>query len=206
MTGGPDTRSTKTSIQTAVILLVCLLPGLLVNNFVPVLDTYPYVVSAVLGIMATAGIWQLLEKPSFRDRFRFLDGWLKASGLGAILFLAGPSWGIAFGFTANRLLDRSADVEHRTTMLSIKRSRKGVDSTYLASWRPGEEQILVPFSVGSPLSKLPRSAGTPIYVSTRRGLFHFQYVSNARPLGDDGAVPAAAASGSAAGSASALAP
>ena len=198
MTGEPDTRSPKSSIQTAIILLVCVLPGLLVNNFLPVLDTYPYVACAVVGVLATAGVWQLLDYPQFRDRFRFLDGWLKASSLGAILFLAGPSWGIASGFAANRLLDRSPAIEHRTTMLSIKRSHKGVDSVYLASWRPGEDQILVPFEVGSPLAHVPRSTGVPLFVSSRKGAFRFQYVSGARSIGESPAVtPAASASAAA---------
>lgn len=197
MTDEPDARSPRTSAQTVAILLVCLLPGLLVNNFVPVLDTYPYVACGLLGVIASAGIWQLLDYPSIRNRFRFLDGWLQASGLGALLFLAGPSWGIAFGFAANRLLDWSPEIEHRTTMLSIRKSRKGVDSVYLASWRPKEDQILVPFSVGSPLSDLPRNTGVPLFVSTRRGAFRFQYVSNARPFVEAPTVTTPAASASA---------
>lgn len=170
----------KTSLQTWGALVLVLVPGLTASSFFPVVDSYPTAVCLLGGIVGAVGTWRLLERyPSFRARFRFLDGWLAATGAGWVLLLLGPSLGLAFGLTANRLLDRSPPVEHPTTILSIKRSRKGVDSAYLASWRPPEQQLLVPFAVGSPMSKVPRNPGTRLVVTTRRGAFGFSYISAA---------------------------
>lgn len=178
----PDGDNRKAYAFIAGMVFVCLLPWLFAQNVVPVLDSSPYVICSIFGVCVGAASKPLFHHPKVVARLPILQHWLVGSFLYVLVALGGPSWGIGVGFLVNRLLDRSPVVEHRTTMLSIKRSVKGVNAVYLSSWRPGEDQVLVPFALGSALREIPPSAGTPFYVSVRRGALRFSYVSGARPL------------------------
>lgn len=177
-----DEENRKAYAFIGGLLVLCLLPWFFAQNVVPVLDSSPYVICSVFGLCVGAALKPVFHHPKVVARLPLLQHWLVGSFLYVLVAVGGPSWAIGLGFLANRVLDRSPVVEHRTTMLSIKRSAKGVDSVYLASWRPGEDQVLVPFALGSSLRDIPPSAGTPFYVNVRRGALRFWYVSGARPL------------------------
>jgi hypothetical protein len=174
----------RVSLQTGAIAIAAVLPGLATWIASPVIDGYPYLASALFGIGAMVGVWRLLEKyPQLRDKTRFLDPWMAASGAGYVLFLIGPSWGMALGILANRVLDRSAPVPHPSTVLSLKRSHKGPDSIYLASWRKSSAQLSVPLRLGTPLRALHdrgMGPGDNVVITTRKGALGFEYIVDAQ--------------------------
>jgi hypothetical protein len=176
--------------------VIAVLPGLATWVASPVIDGYPYLASALFGIGAMVGVWRLLEKyPKLREKTRFLDPWLAASGAGYVLFLMGPSWGMALGILANRVLDRSPAVEHPSTILSLKRSHKGPDSVYLASWRKSSAQLSVPLRIGTPLRALRdrgKGPGDNVVITTRKGALGFEYIVDAQVPSAAPVAPAAA--------------
>ena len=181
MNGPVPANDRRYSLMTWGFLALAIAPGIAVYSRSTLLDGYPLVVSALVGIAVAAGFVRLFDSsPTLRARFSWLEPWQRATGAAWVFLLAGPFWGIALGLLANRYLDRSTPVDHPTTALSVKRSRKGADSVYLASWRPKEEQVLVSLVRGSPLSAVARETGRPLIVTTRRGALHFQYVHDAR--------------------------
>lgn len=174
----------RVSQQTWGIAAVAVLPGLVTWMLSPVLDGYPYLASALFGVGAMVGVWRLVEKfPKLREKGRFLDPWLIASGSGWVLFLFGPSWGMAFCILANRALDRSPPVDRPSTILSLKRSHTGPDSFYVASWRKSAAQLRVPLRIGTPLRALReqgKGPGDNVILTTRKGAFGFEYIVDAK--------------------------